>query len=455
MSVLGSVRNRLKTMFIINKNKKYRLEKENKKIVKTKVIITKKNNPKTNLVLKKISVKKLIISKVINKPKRIVLTVNEPKKGKRKEINNNYSIKNNSIPKNSITNNEFSKKEDITRRFKTFIKKSKNEIKLLKKELLIEEAKLKQIKSQKEFEICQNKINIIKEKIEKLKNLYNNIINNYDFDGYDEINDFLLAKYIDDFKFISSSSDIDLLVKECKDKINYLDEIDSLVKNLEDLEIKKDIKKQKIDYFNKDYNNRLIDYDNLLKKETIIDRYLFKEQEYINNLEKEINNNELNTKITSKLEFNHKYINNLYKLNIGLSLFNKTYIGAFIGAFLIKSSLTPLLLKAFNRKEITKYSYKYKEYTNKITDNLSLIKQTNYLLTDSLRDIKTFRNYMEVEYKDYLKADKYNDLYKKIIYLEKDLTSKQKNNTILENKLLMQKQKNQEKQKRLEQINKL
>ena len=57
-----------------------------------------------------------------------------------------------------------------------------------------------------------------------------------------------------------------------------------------------------------------------------------------------------------------------------------------------------------------------------------------------------------MEYKDYLKAEEYNKLYNKIIKLEKNLIKKRENTIILENKLLEQKRKSHEKQKKLESL---
>lgn len=469
MDVLGSVKNRIKTMRIINRNKKLKLKKDStiaqlkKEVVIKKVklnqeiIINKTLSNNKNYNLRKIAVflpsttiKKESIyifnSKKVGKRKQNKTVFKEPKK----EILNKTHILNKEKTENIKSKNIV--EEKILDIFKSYVKESKQEIKVIKKTIEKEEKNLKEIKTQKQLEEFQSNIEKIKEKINYLKNTYEGIISKYEFLGFHELNDSLLSKYIDDFKFKMPITEIDLLVENCKNEVTYLEEINNLIEKIDKIVINEENKKVKIRYLDNDYYNRMVDYDKLLEKENKINRYLEKEEEYLINLEKEIGNNSLDITKSSRLIFNKEYINNLYKLNIGLSIFNTTYIGAFIGAFLIKNSLTPLLLRAFDRKEITKYTYKYKEYTNKITDNLSIVKQTNFLLIDSLKDIKRLKKHMEIEYKEYLKVSNYNELYKKIVNLENDLVEKQNKCSKIEQNLLKQKNKNNEKQIKLREI---
>lgn len=462
MDVLGSVKNRLKTMRIINRNKKLKLKKQNEIIKqKEKVIISKKKieqevivsnyNKKINFTLRKIEVS--IPSVIIKKKKSTHYEVMSTRKSGKYRLNKD-KIKNQEIKidiqnenKSIVLNDESTK---IKENFKLFVKDSKKEINKLKKDIEKEEKNINKIKTQKELEEYQIRLEKIKTRITYLKELYNGILNKYEFFGFEEINDFLLAKYIDDFKFNNSISEVDLLVENCKNEITYLEEINKLVEKFDKITIKEENKKSKINYLNNDYYNRMIDYNKLLYQENKINRYIEKETEYLNNLEKEINNNTLDIVKKSRLIFNKDYVNNLYKLNIGLSLFNTTFIGAFIGAFLVKNSLSSLLLKAFDKEEIVKYNYKYNEYISKITDNLSIVRQTNFLLNDSLKDINSLKSHMEIEYKEYLETKQYKELYNKLISLEKKLIVKHQQNLKLEENLLEQKRKNNEKQKKLE-----
>ena len=432
MDALGSVKNRLKTMLIISHNKKLKLEKENKILKKQKEIV---------ISNKKIEQKEFVTTsnKDINQEKKnnFILRkaeVSVPSVAIKKEIKANTSSK---ISKKSSTLcDEESIK--IKENFKSFIEDSKKEIKKLKNNIEKEEKNIKNIKTQKELEEYQERLEKIKEKINYLKELYEGILNKYEFSGFEEISDSLLSKYIDDFKFKNSISEIDLLVDVCKNEITYLEEINKLVEKIDKISVKEKNKKAKITYLDNDYYNRMIDYNKLVYQENKINRYIEKEEEYLINLEKEIENNSLETIKKS--------------LNIGLSLFNTTFIGAFIGAFLVKNSLTPLLLNAFDRGEIIKYNYKYNEYISKITDNLSIIRQANFLLSDSLKGVSSLKRHMETEYKEYLETKTYKELYNKIIYLEKNLIKKQNQNLKLEENLLEQKSKNNEKQKKLEEM---
>ena len=131
MSVLGSVKNRLKTMFIINKNRKLKLSREkiNKKKENTINLKVKDLEIKPVYVLRKVKINKIELSAPI-----IV-----KKSGKKKEHDEPLKIKKLNISKNNNLKvkpkDELASKYDILRRFKIFVKDSKEEIKELKKDI--------------------------------------------------------------------------------------------------------------------------------------------------------------------------------------------------------------------------------------------------------------------------------------------------------------------------------
>ena len=224
MSVLGSVKNRLKTMFIINKNRKLKLSREkiNKKKENTINLKVKDLEIKPVYVLRKVKINKIELSApIIVKKSCKKEEHDEPLKIKKLNIskNNNLKVK----PKD-----ELASKYDILRRFKIFVKDSKEEIKELKKDIKKEEENLKIIKNEKQIEEYHKRLEVIKDKINHLKNLYDALLDKYNFEGFEEINDALLASYIDDFKFIHSGDEIDLLVNECIEKLDYLDDVNDL-----------------------------------------------------------------------------------------------------------------------------------------------------------------------------------------------------------------------------------
>lgn len=487
MSVLGSVKNRIKTMLIINRNRKKKqlnLEEEIKRY---------KQNKKTVFIKQSIITKlneKPLVSKSLKKIEVPITTYNKLVKGARKKVEiNPVNVKNNvnkqvkkniekvlkPIPniltptplilkkdkkkvqkvllekKDKIVN----KKEEtkIINRVNLFLNDAKKEIKKLKNDLLNEEERLKKIKDKESFEKEEKRIEEIHNKIIELTDILEKLALQYNFKYYEELNDELLFKYIDDFKFKNNLNTIDSLVEKCQIEAKKLDYLDILTIKVNELGKLKDKKKEKINYLERDYDNKTIDIIKLDRKEELIKNYILKEEEYVRKLNKEINDSTLDKTVTSKLILDKNYLNNLFRLGIGISAFQTTFVGAFIGAFIIKSATSNLLMGAFKKKEYTNYFYKYQEFTSKIKTNIDLLDETLYLVNSSLNDIIKLKADMETTYNEYLENSKYKEMYQRIVEIEKHLLKKEQTAIEMKHKLQLNEEKNKEKQKKLEEYN--
>lgn len=499
MGVLGSVKNRIKTMFIILKNRKKKKnaenQKQNKKEERNKKIILltpfqMKIHSKINIIpiidvpikagkkeYNNIKIDKRIV-KLGNKEVKLETNTEKQKDSesliskcsvlKEQQKLDNEKREDNKLKqfivkmptqKKSTKNNENILSSDIEDRIlqhlSRFLKGTKLELKKLKNELQKEEKKLKTIKDKESLEKEEQKLEKIQEKIKQLNDILEKLVYDYDFKYYEELNDELLYRYIDNFKFKSNSLSVDNLVMKCKVEINKLESLTELNLKLNEIQKKKTSKKEIFTILERNYDNNVVDLLKLNSKENIIRRYLDKQSNYLENLTKEINDMTLDKNISSYLLFDKKYINNLVRLGIGISAFKTTFIGAFIGAFLINSATSNLLKGAFKREYQTNYFYKYQEFTNKITTNLDLIDETLYLISDSLNDISKLKSEMEKTYNEYLQNPKYQEMYKKIVSIEKSLISKEKETLKIKQQLEENKEKNKIKLKKLEDYNKL
>lgn len=501
MSVLGSVKDRIKTRFIINRNIKKKKEIE-EQVKKEKAVTAKKEEQKATISITQqsvnVSVNQVIEQKSEIEPEEIIFPAAIKKESIKttteiptdikeesrtevaskalagqKEINTLSEVeqeqtinsatepveKLQKIEPLSETIEEVKEVEasieqgKIKEYVKVFVDNTKKEIKKLKKDLKEEEQLLKKVKDDESLEKEKIKIEELHNKIIHLKEVISSLLEKYEFNSYEEIKDELLLKYIDDFEFKSETSLVDTLVEECKEDIKKVEGISELTNQLLEVESKQAKKEAKLNELNTDYNNRIADYDYLERSKTKIQRFVEKETEYLENLSKELNDTTIEDRIETHLVFDKQYINNLLNLGIGLSAFQMTYIGAFIGAFLIRNAASNLLKGAFKEKNKTIYSYKYHEYIEKIDNNLDLIDSTIYLINNSIDDLNTFKDYMETNYKGYLKNEKYNELYQKVIKMLKDLFSKKEKAEKSKKELLEKKEKSKIRQKKLEEYN--
>jgi len=202
-----------------------------------------------------------------------------------------------------------------------------------------------------------------------------------------------------------------------------------------------------------DYGYKKIEFEKLRYQEEVITNFLEKEEEYLKKLEKEVNNNNIFYKIKYKLKLNENYLKNLMNLYAGVYVFPKSFLGAFVGAYLIKNSVTPLLKKAFYYKEFRNYYYVYTEYTKKQEENFSLIEDINAMINTSLISLKLIRDDFNEKYKGFLEVDKYKEYLKNLNNLIQTLEKQEKEIKKQKEKLLKNKEKNKQKILKLEEYN--
>lgn len=471
MSVLGSVKDRIKTRFIINRNiqKKKDLEeeakkdkiKEEKKVeqkVATSILSQSINIAFNDDIKKNIDVEEEIIFPAIRRD--TIKTSNEITIPEENQIEEKNEVLESKEPLTLSETLEDTKeievpteKNKIKEYVKVFIDNTKKEIKKLKKELKEEELLLKKVKDDESLEKEKAKIEESHKKIMHLKEVINGLLEKYEFNSYEEIKDELLLRYIDDFEFKSETSIVDTLVEECKTEIAKVEGISELTHQLLEVESKQEKKQSKLYELSIDYNNRINDYDYLDRSKEKIKRFIEKEAEYLENLSRELNDTTIEKRIETHLVFDKQYVNHLLSLGVGLASFQTSFIGAFIGAFLVKNATTNLLRGAFKEKSREVYSYKYHEYIEKIDNNLDLVETTIYLINNSIEDLSKFKDYIETNYKGYLKNEKYNELYQKVIKMLKELLLKKEKAEKSKKDLLEKKEKNKTRQKKIDKMN--
>ncbi|MDD3187137.1 MAG: hypothetical protein PHD02_01535 [Bacilli bacterium] len=476
MSVLGSVKNRIKTMFIINKNKKQKKlqeeleekKKEDQKSSEASKLSNVNNDDKTSQEeeffepikagKRRIDTTKAKIIAIHYDDEKIedLFTV-APTVESKADLEKDSDVITQTLKAETLiesdSNIETLFTDKIKNRVDIFVKEVKKEIKALKGELSNQEEVLKKIVDEDQQEEEKKKLEKLKNKIETVRILLERVLLTYDFKYYSEINDRLLYEYVDDFKFFSNSDSVDSLVEDCNASIKRVDTLTDVIIGLSDFEQKMAGKDYKLEELRIFYDNRQGDLAHLENAEATVNRYLDREEEYLINLSKELANMELDSRVHFKMRFDRSYLDNLFRLGIGLSAFELTPMGAFIGAYIIKSSVSGLLRGAFKKEEKTEFFFKFAEQAKKIKDNYYLIESTLMMISSSLNDLSVIKENMRVMYEGYLENPKYKKMYKKLESLEKLLQEKEKKALIVKKKLEEKEEANKVKQKKLEEYN--
>lgn len=451
MRVKGSVKDRIRAYFFILFKKKKRIVDEEVKskkpkklpitfvnqnvIIKKNTIITHKKSETTNIKFIKNSIKKT--SKQDN---LIVSDINPHTSKKMQVVKRNIPVK---LSKEKI---------EINKTLDKFIIKNNKLIEDLIIRLKSLEKKLKKAKTKEEIKKNNDELIKINEEIEKLKNLYETLLQKRNFKDYDILCNTLLLEYIENFKFQNSEENVNELVNKCKEKLKLLTSLSKLTYQINENKKINTNKKDKINYLDNDCRNRTVDFDKLKQAGFIISNYLKNENEFANNLLKEIKKTDIESKTISHFKFDKDYLNNIISLGITLNPFQKTLVGAFIYGFIINTSISKLLRKSFTREYETKYFVKYTEFVSKIKDNKSLIETTNYLLLNTMDNLDNLESYLMNEYKEYIYEPKYKELYDKVKNYKKILRDKQLELTKTKQNINYLEEKNKEKVKKIEEM---
>lgn len=519
MNTKGSVKERLRTWFWINQNKKKKilLEKEQskKQIPKTIVIIKtpiqeeksiipktfvpkEKNNtpktftpkekndtpktftpkeknitPQTSIVvktkdgkpnIKKVSKNEKIVKVKKTSPYTSFKTTNEPLKSAITLVEfSNTPIKSvkpspvvlKKYPKGrkikpilqKIPPEEKTVETSILEHVRTYVKKTNTTIIKLQEEVSILEESQKDLKTKEQVEKHKQKLEELHAKILSIKNQIELLKEKYDLKGYEELNDNLLYQYIDDFKFKSSADEIDLLTEQCKLELTVLEKITTLEVKVKNTMQKEEEKEEQIALLENNYQRKKEKLDQY-RVSTTIQTFLEKEQEYLKQLEIENNDFRMDYKSRQKLTFEKKYLDNLAYLYAGIYVFPTSVVGAFIGAFLIHNSLTPLLRKTFTHKEVRNYYYLANQYGKQIEKNEILLEETASLLYSSIDELKWIKKDFEQTYHDYLEIPFYKSYVEKInqiLYIHE-----QQQKHVKEQVKALEQQKEKQKQKMLQ-----
>ena len=334
-------------------------------------------------------------------------------KRKKEEI-----LKGSSKTVNANTDKDISKKDDrveklqkdILNIIKKKLVKNLNELEILQSELYI----LKELDSKDIYlKECQEDIKMIKKLLSKIKSLkekYDYLKDNIDFEYMLEYDDSFLADKILELKELCNDNDIKYIV----DNYKILDEYKYLylkIDNLEDKTIKYE------NYKNKKANElqqRDIDFDklktsvyNLDRDKEYYERFVSEQELMFKVLEEKLLNIDKHEHITFKLKGFNKLLGNSFKY-LGLLLVNplKGLIPGIAMQTVVTKNLVHNLYNNLEWEENRKLVYDTIDYSLTINNAINSLDDTSLLIDSTLEEIIDLKNRYISKFKQYE-----NDVY--------------------------------------------
>jgi len=340
--------------------------------------------------------------------------------------------------------------EKIKKELNKIIQQDKEKIKGINDEIAKIKDETTKHKLTTEIQNLESKVKILKHQIDEIKNHYIIISEYYDFKGYENLKNEILLTSIEDYCFYQEESQIETIIRKCKEegkKINKIIESYENCLKTEDkvLEIKDYTQKRDEDY--KEHNNK-IDLAN--KSYQKITENFNAQDEFIKNLSTDLYY--LEEKIERKRIFlqSKSLFNNLLNMGFSLTLLPIfPNIKMFIQLILLKKSIEATHNFLNPQIETTFTNAIIKQYLNIILDKTKILEETEKMLKEANNNLKSLKN-------DYIdKFSPYKDIYSeykiylnKIEKMEEELNEKQKQ--VLENKQALEQQKNKVKELRRE-----
>ena len=343
---------------------------------------------------------------------------------------------------------------DIINLIKKRLVKNINELEMLQSELYI----LKEVTGEDVYLTdCTEKIKLLS-KVKNLKEKYDYLKNNIDFDYLLEIADDSLVDKIIELKDMCSSDDIRCTVQNYKIleeykylylKIDKLEEdaikYNDYKKNKED-ELKSrdiDFEKLKNDVYNKDFEQKR--YDNFINEQEM----------FLKDLNEKIANIDSKEVVNYKIKGFNQLVGNSFKY-LGL-LLASPFKGLFPGIATQTVATRNVIHNLYNNLEIEeerKMVYEAIDFSSSINTAINDLDKTLNLVNATLEDISNLKNKYKIEFAKYeFSFSSYSEIIKKINKMENAVLNNKVKIELMRKKMYEKEKENSEKMKRVKKLN--
>ena len=379
--------------------------------------------PRKNISLKKQESKNNID---IKNDKRKKITKESVLKKETKNIYTKPAIKSKRIKKRKVveSNISVSKKlnENLIKEIKKLIESDKEKVYYLIDKVTQLEKNIDSSISIDELNKIQEQLNVIKKEIEK-------ILKNYETLKYsnnlEKLNNSKISEMLGEMKKLSySSSDIKNIIEKCRINLDYYNELSNLKVNEQNLEYKTEYKKEVVSNKNLTFKYDNIKLQNLNKIEQRLSDELNKQREILDNFNKLINNIEPEKII--KIQTN--YINNfmrriggIFTTFLSLPLLKKPKnVPTFaFGLYMLNNSIRSM--RGIATKKTSINYIPSNDYAKAIISSRSDLNYIDYMIDDSLFQIKCLKEEYELSFYSYSNSEQFNKQFEKIKSMEAKL----------------------------------
>ena len=313
--------------------------------------------------------------------------------------------------------------KEIVDLIKKRLVKNINEFEILQSELFI----LKELGLENIYlKDCENDIKEIKKllsKINILKQKYDYLKDNVDFQYMLEYDDNFLIDKILKLKDICSKDDIKNTIDDYKIleeyKCLYL-KIDKLQDDVIKFEDEKNKKLEELKRRNIDFDKFKDDLYNIDKEKESYDSFVKQQEEFLKKLEENISKIDSFERVNYKLKGFNKLLNNSFKY-LGLLLVNplKGVIPGIATQTLITKNLVHNLYNNLSWEEERKLIYESIDYSGTISNAIDNLDYTSSLVDSTLEEIVLLKNKYEMNFNRYSEnISDYKDSIKKLNKIE-------------------------------------
>ena len=336
--------------------------------------------------------------------------------------------------------------------------KNINELEMLQSELYV----LKELDSEDIYLVqCQDDIKQIKKllsKVKALKEKYDYLKDNIDFEYMLEYDDNILIDKILQLKEICSKDDLRNLTKNYKilNEYKYLYlKIDKLQEDTDKFEEYKKKKEEEL-------KQRDIDFEKLKEKVYVVDRdkeryerFVLEQNMFLNDLENKISNIDSYEKVTYRLKGFNKLLGNSFKF-LGLLLINP--LKGLIPGIAVQTVMTRNIIHNLHNnlewEESRKMVYDAIDYSYSIDIAINDLNHTSSLIDSSLEDISNLKQKYTNEFKKYQGSiSEYNEVIKKLNKIENSIMGSKIKVDLMKDKMKEKERQNANKLKRVKTLN--
>lgn len=342
--------------------------------------------------------------------------------------------------------------EVIVKEITEFIDKSIETLDEIKKEVEVIEDEVEKPYTIEQAVELEERQNNLRNKIDKLKDQYDTVKEKYNFDDFAILDSIEIMDAVDDYLDKAKLDNIEVMVNVCKNEIEKIDGIviekDKSVKVSADIEDKKEEIVDRTIAFEK---NR----ENTKKQERVEDRValeLVEQRKILNDIKERVDKIDVINIPEVRITGYMRMFASILRIAAGIlttPLSNRRIFGIALGANLINRGLRGLR-QGLTVEQTTETVYKYEDLEREIINCKDKLELTNVLLLDSIEQVKKLREEFKDKFSAYVYLiPEYKEAQDKLNNLQKTLEMKHIEVKAIDKDLDIQRKKNNEKIKRL------